>query len=520
MTAVDENRSDPAPEPVEGEAPRWARRLLTSGRATPRRSFWWAFAAFFAVSGLWALSNPLMASVDEPAHVVKAAATVRGAEDLSEDGDATGIGLVELPHLYTQLALYPNCFAFQPNQPADCQQELSGDTDAPEIVATSAINYNPLYYALVGWPVLLPDGEHTVYAMRLVSALLSSALLAFAVAVVAGTRLRTWVGLAILLCVTPTVVNLLGSVNPQSVEVTGAVLLWVSLLALLRSPDPSARTIRLLGVVVGAVFVANARGLGPMLVVVILVACILSAPLRRTVDLVTDRRTWWALGASILACALGTLWILGADSLPSGSGDVGIPLRDNIMKTLGLTSAYVEQLFVALGWLDVGAPQWVIYLFVTCAGVLVVLGWAAGTARDRCVVAIVAAGTFAMPVVIHAVQADKIGFFWQGRYVLPVAIGVLLLSAVAVSGKDHALPRWLTLNVIATVGTILVTVQTITFYVNLHRYAAGFDGGWVLAEPLSWTPVPALVLTVLYGLAWGLLVTSTTRSCITTTSQP
>lgn len=484
----------------------WAARLLASSRTvSPRRAFWFSFLAFFALSTVWALANPLMASVDEPAHVIKAAATVRGASDVSADGDATGIGSVELPRLYEQLATYPNCFAFQPNASAACQQDLSGDTDSTVLVTTSAINYNPLYYAMVGWPALLPDGEHTVYLMRILNAALSSALLGFAVAVVSGLRTRRWLGVAILACLTPTFVNLMGSVNPQSVEVTGAVLLWVSLLALLRSPDERLHVLRLVGVVVSTLFVANARGLGPMLVVVILVLCILAAPWRRTVDLFRDRRSWWALGASVLACIAATAWILGADALPEGSGAVGIPLRENVFRTLGLTSAYVQQLFVALGWLDVGVPLWVIFLFVSTVAVLVFLAWAAGSLRDRLGIAGAATVTFLMPVLTHAVQADKIGYFWQGRYAFPIAIGILLVAGFALSERDP-LPSWFTINLVATVSTAVVAAQVVVFYSNLHRYASGFEGGWVLTEPLSWSPVPAVGFTLLYAAAWAAAV--------------
>src|SRR5450830_626103 len=41
---------------------------------TPRRVFWWAFCVLSAAMVLWSLANPPMASPDEPAHVVKAAA--------------------------------------------------------------------------------------------------------------------------------------------------------------------------------------------------------------------------------------------------------------------------------------------------------------------------------------------------------------------------------------------------------------------------------------------------------------
>ena len=492
--------------------PRWITTVMTSSRHRPRRTFWFAFLAFFAVSGIWAFSNPLMASVDEPAHVVKAAATVRGAEDISEDGSTTGIGLVEIPQLYLQLATYPNCFAFNPESSVACQQVLSGDFEVTTRVETSAMNYNPLYYTLVGWPSLLPGGEHTVYMMRLVNALVVSALLAFAARLIAGLPRRRWIGLALLLPLTPTFVNLLGSVNPQSFEVAGAVLLWVSLLALLRSPDPTQTGIRLLGVVVATIPLANARSLGPLMVVIILVLCVLSAPWRRTLDVFKDRRSWVAAAVCVLACALSLVWTLSQDALPEGAGDNGLVLRDIIFQTLGLTSAYVQQMFFALGWLDVPVPMWTIFLLISCVALIAFAGWALGTFRDRLVLSLSAGIVFALPVVSHVVQADKIGYFWQGRYAFPIALGVALLAGFAVSRREALIPDWVSLNLVTTVALTFAGLQVVAFWANLHRYAVGASGGWFLRQPLPWLPVPAALLTAIYAAAWCALVVVVLRA--------
>ena len=486
--------------------PRWITKVMTSRQYRPRRTFWLAFVAFFAVSGVWALSNPLMASVDEPAHVIKAAATVRGAQDLSDDGADTGIGLVELPQLYLQLETYPNCFAFDPESSAACQQVLSGDVEATTLVKTSAINYNPLYYALVGWPSLLPGGEHTVYMMRLVNAVFVSGLLAFAVRLIAGLPKRRWIGLALLLPLTPTFVNLLGSVNPQSFEVAGAVLLWVSLLALLRSPDHTQTGLRLLGVVIATIPLANARSLGPLMVVIILALCVLSAPWSRTLDVFKDRRSWPSAAICVLACVVSLAWTMSQDALPEGAGDRGLLLRDMLLHTLGLTSAYVQQMFFALGWLDVPVPMWTVFMLISCMGLLAFAGWALGAFRDRLVLALSAGIVFALPIVSHVVQADKIGYFWQGRYAFPIAIGVSLLAGFAVSQREGLIPDWVSLNLVSTVGLTFAGLHGVAFWANLHRYAVGASGGWVLRQPLPWLPVPAALLVLLYGAAWCALV--------------
>lgn len=508
--------TDPSTERL---TPRWVERLVTGRETSTRGVFWATFVALALVSGIWALSNPLMASVDEPAHVVKAAATVRGASDVSPTGSAGGVGEVELPQLYEQLSLYPNCFAFQPGVTVACQPSISGDEDAITTVTTSAINYNPLYYVAVGWPALLPDGEHTVYLMRLVTALVGSALVAAAGAIISTFPVRRWVGLALLLVLTPTLVNLLGSVNPQSFEVAGAILLWVSLLALLRFPDQQHQRGRLVAVVAATVPLANARSLGPMMVVIILGLCILSAPWRRTVDLLRDRRSWWALGASVAACGVSVLWTLTQDALPEGASQ-GNQLIDIVKGTLGYTSAYVQQMFVALGWLDVPAPLWVIFSFVACLGAVAIVAWAAGRTRDRLVIAATSAVVFALPLASHILQADKIGFFWQGRYAFPIAVGVVLLSGFALGQRERVIPAWLTTNLVSTVATAFAALHVVVFYGMLRRYATGENGGWILRDQLPWLPLPGIVVAALYAVAWLGLVVVVLRSTSSPTVDP
>ena len=75
------------------------RHRLAAGLApdtwTPRRVWLTAFLAFFALSAAWALATPLTAAPDEPFHMVKAAATVRGQLHGSP-GARPGRGLVSV----------------------------------------------------------------------------------------------------------------------------------------------------------------------------------------------------------------------------------------------------------------------------------------------------------------------------------------------------------------------------------------------------------------------------------------
>ena len=58
------------------------RRRLAAGLRpatwSPLRVWIVAFLAFFSLTAAWALASPLTAVPDEPSHMIKAAATVRG----------------------------------------------------------------------------------------------------------------------------------------------------------------------------------------------------------------------------------------------------------------------------------------------------------------------------------------------------------------------------------------------------------------------------------------------------------
>src|SRR5207344_263135 len=101
---------------------------------------------------------------------------------------------------------------------------------------TSAVRYNPVYYALAGIPSLFTHSLATFVLMRMVGGLLAAWLLALAARTVAELGGGYWPAAALLVVITPMTVFLTASINPQSVELSGAILLWMVLLALLRAP--------------------------------------------------------------------------------------------------------------------------------------------------------------------------------------------------------------------------------------------------------------------------------------------
>ena len=84
-------------------------------------------------------------------------------------------------------AAQPECERLPYTEPEDCEGTPNGDGTTS--IASGAGRYNPLFYALVGYPSRLFEGVGALYVMRTVAAGLCLLFLAMAVGC-----MRTWRG--------------------------------------------------------------------------------------------------------------------------------------------------------------------------------------------------------------------------------------------------------------------------------------------------------------------------------------
>ena len=150
--------------PAEDAAPPPARYRNVS----PRLVFWAFFALYTLIVGLWVVATPPMSSVDEPSHAIKAAAVVRGQLSGDQTGLRVGTGVVQVPRLFLESQRLV-CTAGHPEITATyCPPNLAQNLAETVDVTTSAVHYNPLYYAFAGLPSLVGDSIEAFYWMRLV----------------------------------------------------------------------------------------------------------------------------------------------------------------------------------------------------------------------------------------------------------------------------------------------------------------------------------------------------------------
>ncbi|KUM38404.1 DUF2142 domain-containing protein [Arthrobacter sp. EPSL27] len=490
----------PATRRQDPDSPERAHAADHVQRTGQRRVFWWAFLVLMGLSSAWAVATPLMGVPDEPAHVIKAAAVVRGELTGREMPDGGAFQLVTVP---AGIGYYDTfgCFAQKKDTPPSCVPPFSGDPSTLVDARTSAGNYNPLYYAVVGLPSLASHGAAAVYGMRLVSALLSCLFLASAFSALSGLRRRKWAITATAVAMTPMVLFLNGAVNPNSLEyATSAALLANLVLLLERSADRTAYRRYVPVITAAACVLANTKGLSLLwLALMAATACILGTwPQIKALT----RNAWvWAGTAAIgLSCAFALYWITRHDSLSSNPFEAAgsSPLTGaEIMldRTFDYATGYVGQ----FGWLEVPAPMGAFVLWLGLGTALVMAAVVLARGRGRTAAVFLLAALLLLPPLLQAQAVGTIGIVWQGRYILAVFVPLLMVCGMALDRMDARGFSPQAAALLNATAILLAVFHFWTFMQTLRRYVTGWavDRRWIdmVTEP-SWQPPGGTLLSV------------------------
>ncbi|MFJ9441631.1 DUF2142 domain-containing protein [Kitasatospora sp. NPDC101235] len=486
-----------------------AERLASS----PRRLWAGAFAILFALSASWALATPIGGAPDEPAHLIRAAAVARGQVNGTEvmvPHEVGGIkghwaeSGVELPRIYEDLAETHLCYAFKPWQSADCAPALKHSPGTAE-VTTSAGRYHPAYYFAVGWPSLLLPGKTAFYLMRLMSAAICSALAASAVVTAAEWRRRSFTLFGVVAATTPMSLFMFGVVNPNGPEIAASILVWSAAVALLMNPDPELLNRRLARLGIGAVVLISIRPLGLIwLPGAVFFALLLGS--RDALRAVLRHRTTWVWGGVALVTAgLALLW---SSTHPDHSVfNSNLTPLAAARKTFDNGLTYIKQMIGYFGWLDAEPPAATLLLWSGVVVALVLLALCYARRRDALAVLGVLAGIVVIPLVAQAMQARELGMIWQGRYLLPFAVGLPIVCAAVCHERLPGGFAWRRLLMLCS-GALAVA-DFAGFFWALRRMTVS-NGGSFFISPAHWSPPvgwqPCVLVYAVAVVALGLLV--------------
>lgn len=488
---------------------------------------------------MWIVAMPPTAGPDEPSHLVRAGGLIRGQETVRGDfGSADWAYDLPIRIGFPD----PGCYAFQPSVPATC-----ADLDAPEgsaLLGTRSSSYPIWGHVLAGIGTLVP-GEASGYVSRSLDAAVPLALLTGAFALV-RRRGPLAVG-ALVLAVTPMAWFSFAVVNPSGLVIAGGVALWLGLLGLAeRVPPPDVRFHRILatsgwvaavlprrdGLVWASLIAALvvvfadveplelARRLGRVALAVVGVSTIVMmvwafrSPIGGTSSLVVAplapcaavglRRAWRSVPSGrmqVLAVVVGAAVSVAGVLVVMDRRRDGFD-REVLRTIVGRTGADLREAIGNLGWLDTPVPISAIFLWLAALGALAGAVLAVGAVRPvglaaaTIVLAVVASWTLTM------LQNDDAGQYWQGRYYLPLLVGVAL--AIGRTPIEPRMGRRVGL-VVAIAGLVVVNVA---FAAAMRRFGVGIDGSLV---PTDWNTygsplAPALALAIHAVASVGLIV--------------
>lgn len=136
---------------------------------------------------------------------------------------------------------------------------------------------------------------------------------------------------------------------------------------------------------------------------------------------------------------------------------------------------------------DQPAPLPVYALWTIPLALVIVMGARRADRRLRVAMLALAVGWVTIPVAASWLTYDTLGFAWQGRYALVLAVGLPLLAGLALDRAGVAAPRWLCVPaVVACAAACALSVGVVAHRETRHPLATDFSHGvpggpWLLA---------------------------------------
>ena len=485
--------------------------LRNRGPGTFGRALGISWVLLSLLAGLWSFATPIGAAPDEPAHLIKAASVVRGQfiGEHSAQGE-----VVQVPQ-YIAFTHAQTCFAFKENITADCMAKVPGDPATLVDATTTAGLYNPTYYLLVGWPSLIVHDSCGIYLMRIVSGIAVSLLLAFGFALISSWRRPTIPLIGFATAITPMVIFLNGTINPNSMEIAATLAAFVALLTIIREPDDGKLAGRATIVIVAAALAANMRGLSLLWLAIALISPFLLVSKTRILELL---RTWSvrvAIALVAAAAAAAGIWLLTTNSLGAALDTptlathvpgLGTPCFLGFVWTLLSTFRYAQGIVGIFGWLDTPAPPEVYFVWAVLAGgsAFLALVLLRGKALLFAVTLIVS--VLLLPPLLQGIYITGGGVIWQGRYILPLFVCAIVAVTAGLSDRV-TLARWSQNRLLLLTLSAWAIAQFMSFATALRRYTVGLDKGWQQLLAPAWIPpggvIPLLIAFALITIASG-----------------
>lgn len=445
---------------------------------------------------LWSLSNPMFASPDEPAHLLRS----QGFSnlDFSPPYQTDGIPVGEI-----------DCLRFNADITADC---MSLTWDEPWVQGGSSTEgYPPLLHSLAALPSVVFDGLFATYVTRIWLAVINVALLSWATAM--SIRRGTWALTGLMLGITPTVAFTMGTVNPSGLSAAGAALLVVGITSHNRSGNQVIK--HLAPMWVGAAVLVLTRRDGALwaalIAAVSYLAC--SSPrqlMHRWLSSSKTRRTGLAATLVVVVSSAWVVpWILRFINRRATA-------ERSTWQAIRALRIYVDHLIGTFGWLDSTMGIEAFLIAIAAIGFFLMLGFACAQRKERWSLATTFMLLVLVPVVFGSIRYP----YFQGRYLIPLWIAFTSIAGHSLQQSSEGLSK---IGIRPRPLLLLWSVIHIWSLVNnLKRYVTGRNGPWNIFDSDLWHPpmMSNTVTVTLFALSGCLLVAAAVRVSRGVTVRP
>lgn len=477
-----------------------------------------SFVVLMGLSSAWAIVQPIGTVPDEPAHIIKAVGVAHGQPYGVPFTDSTGRiqGTFEIPVKYASAPWQLGCNAFQPstNVSVCTLSEFDNPSELAQGVSAAAF-YNPVYYAMVGWPSLLTDGISGMYGMRLASAFLCSLFLALSVWILSFLRRPAVPMVALMGAVTPALLFYAGGVNPQAAEVavlsTFTAALFVSLQLRVRAGAFWALAAVM---VVSGALAAQMRNLSWVWLGVIVIVALIAYGWRQFLALLRKPAMIAAVVVVLLAVAANLAIVYAFNTLNGGAplAGAGHTFADGFITMVYRAPEFFASMVSALGWNDY-TDHWSLYIVVSLSVILVALALMSSRNRKMKVAVLASlASLWLFPALIQGYFVTSGGYIWQGRYSLPLYFLVIITAAFVVADEVPSWTRRTSVRVASSAIVALALAQWTAFSTTVFRQYLGigsrptqlfFPSDPSIAQAPVFGNLGWIVIVLVVSLAWG-----------------
>lgn len=395
-------------------------------------AFWLTFVGMSLVQLAWILGLPAFQGIDEFDHVFKAEAVAHGqlfpSGEVAQHGRG---GIVAVPADVADAA-GPVCRSYKYTGHDNCDA-ITTRSDGLVTIASAAATYNPVWYAVMGLAARPFSGAAADYAMRIAVSIVCALLCAWGAAVTRRWAHDGWPMLGYCLALTPVLVYSSSIASPNGIEYSGALLTWAAAIALARSERPTAA---LLPFAVGSFALCTAHSTGVVWLAVIALAMLLLAPRQHWVGLAREHRrlvlgSLAAVGATVLAC--GSYVVLARTNAPDSNG--GESFAFDAARIAVQDFLWPFQAVAAFPMREQPAPPAVYAMWLLPLVTVLLMATRVADRRLRRAALLVLGVSIVLPTALTAATYSMMGTAWQGRYSLPLYVGLPLLAGAALTGK-------------------------------------------------------------------------------------